>query len=355
MANPIRSVYRHPPILVGGRQPIKPGRHPHLAEIVPEIAISRSRFTRHIREMIWGGKSIIILGLPGTGKSFLVERLAGRFDFSFIEFKTSDKFFKFAESYRPGSVSRPILLDDMSSIIHNILEWEKVIDLINKGQQLVFLGPPQLEPHYASFIRRCQPKHAPQIIILPAADFPEFSDSLRNPYSNYYLPLKIILNKENIEGTASISDQTTKILFDLTGGNFRITDYVLNILAKGEKKISSIRNSIFNGKKPNSAQIKKLYEEVISNREKRKKERWRWESDPLKLIRNNFSNVRFTLLPFSSKFTDGKMKIADFWRLDHDSPERNEILRVLKYGLIKVEGDTIAFRGSLVQQEFNDS
>jgi hypothetical protein len=328
MGSLVGKIFSHPPVIIGGRQPVKPGRHPHLAEIAPEIAISRFHIIDQIRKMILAGKSVVVLGMPGVGKSFAIEKIAQELDLSFDNQIVSES-------------SDPILLDDRPSFIRSFPDRPKIIDLINQGKQFIFVSPPYFEHEYIEFVSKCQTNRKPEVAVLPPADYTEFANYLRHAFSNNNSDIRMMHKKE---GSSSLSEKTLKILFGLTGGNFRIAEYALDYLLEDTEEMSCIRKAIVNGKELSSVQINTLYQEF-------KFDRRRGFDPPLSLIYSNFKSY-YIHLASTNKFIDGEMRISDFWKPEINRWVNSTVFRLLKYGLLKIEGDRITFRGSLVREAF---
>lgn len=197
------NTFGHSATVLGGRAPQKPGTRPHLAELVPEIAISRHHIIRQIKDEIRQGKSMVISGQPGVGKSALFKELFHELSLSLQNIFSSCEESRFiGEIISPaGNRSGPVLIDDLNAMLCNNVYQTRISERLNEGAQYVFASPLVFLDNYIPIAERSELLFR----IIPPADLAEFSSAFRFPTPD---PAK---------------------LFTLCGGNYRLAEGITGI------------------------------------------------------------------------------------------------------------------------------
>ncbi len=227
-------VYAQPPIIIGGRQPVKPNQKPHLAEVFPQIAAPQHLIKAQIKGAIRRGENVVILGVPGSGKSYFAEELF-------------DEFSMRAENYLLGTLhdmfeieveskSGLIILDDMRFYVPASqtqfpdvpvsigrvgpeLGTQVISKAIQQSKQLIITNVPIEE----AFLVQLAQSLGFKVFILPSATFEEFSDSV-STITSLSLPAKSI-----------------RLIFELSGGNYRIAKEIINSIELQPQSSLSIK------------------------------------------------------------------------------------------------------------------
>lgn len=317
----IGSTYAPSPIIIGGRKPLKPGQRPPLAELVPEITMPRSCMVQQIKSLMQSKRLVVVLALPGAGKSVLARNLRQEFRIPWNQSYYSEIRRTYPEiSYRTiphtldgiraGDPGATLLLDDVHPLAHVI---ENTPRLLEQGRKVVVFHPPAYEKNYARLVKGLEEA---AIVILPPADLEEFSDA--------HMRIARCLSREAARG-----------VYDLCGGNMRLARFVIF----GPEEESTIQNKIRAGKKLDPAEVETMVHEI--------EERF---ARPLhSLIFINFKDH----LPFLLRHFEKKgLPVTKFWELPYE--ERESALKLLRYGLLTLtsSGKTIAFRGELIRKRF---
>ena len=62
--------------------------------------------------------------------------------------------------------------------------------------------------------------------------------------------------------------------------------------------------------------------------------------------------MNLTVLSLKARLAAGNLSIANLWELEENVGNVDSLLRLLKYGVLKVEGNYLHFRGRLVREAF---
>lgn len=335
-----RRIYAPPPFILGGRHPVEPGKHPHLAEVYPQIATPQYLVIKQIQAAIRARQSVVVLGIPGVGKSRLCYEMRKTLKLPMTNyFEDSAAPFFSAEAKGEAISTAPFFFDDLEYVAH----WRKgFAQAIRDGFQLVFFNPPAYESIFVDFIRVFALEGKVTIFILPSASFTEFQESIlsSNKVIHYYVPDDASLSSAKIwrrqeQSLSALSPASIKTLFDLSGGNY---GQALEVLEKlGQGKPSPALAKILSGAPSESiktAEIDKLVSIV---------------NEP-SLILSVTSHGFTDYLPLIAEhFQKRPMPSAKFWK--KDSETRASILRLLQYGLLTIKEGSIRVRGRLLERE----
>ncbi len=324
-------IYNHSPIILGGRQPIKAGQHPHLAEVFPHIAAPRYMVIQQIKRAIRSGKSIVVLGLPGVGKSRLFIKLDQELGITRNKYMYALRS-NFAD--RLASKSGLVIMDDIrfhvparalefpdipwpNEVVGSEIGQQAIAQAITQGKQLVFIEPPMEEDFLAQF--------GFEIFILPPASFEEFDT---------------VFKQEQVNGR-TLSFPARKQIYKITGGNFRLAHALFKLL---KSQAFTLTGKLLSAQQLTQDEIA-LLTQAVENEHK-----YCLKAIQDQFIEDTWANglIRFAFLP-----NNGSIKADRFWT--HFCPEQQgAIVRLLHYGVLIVEKDEIKFRSPLVQQAFAD-
>lgn len=325
-------VYVPAPFILGGRTPLKTGEHPHLAEVFPHAFIPRQFVIDQIKTSIRSGESIAVLGLPGIGKTTLLKQLMHEFSIpvsNHIEGGLRTEF-----RIRLAVLSGIVVLDDVRfymppevdlcdefgpppNIIGPEIGKPAIQQALAQRKQLIIIEPPVEEP----FLGQLSLKR----FILPPLNLYEFNFTFAD---------------EKVNGRP-LSFMSKKLIYDLSGGNYRIANTIFSLLK--DKRIPII-DTILRGLELNPEEIKSLIKELE-----------RINAYFMRPIIKNFVDdlsvtgmLRFIFLP-----CNGRIKVDRFWT--HFSRDQQAIIiRLIHYGILMVDKDDVCFRSPLVYQGFLD-
>jgi energy-coupling factor transporter ATP-binding protein EcfA2 len=323
----IGNVFSHPSIIIGGRRAVFEGKKPHLATLVPETIFPRRHIINQIRTAIKSGHSVIVLGLPGIGKSTIIKGIMQKLGVpksSYIDYKvilsTRINHVAFVNSVLTEdfvNCGHPIFVDDIPTRAIADKKLRSIFsNHINRGRQFIFSGPAGHDSHYAELVRSCGNKNT-KIYVLPPAGFNEFKTGLPNH---------------------PITQEIPRRLFQLSGGSFRIINELLLNVGKTDKWALG---------RLGQAELSVADTLLLAT----------YCSNELSYIYNNFENelsLLFDCFPglSDSQLVANNLKAAglsarDFWGLSLGNQQR--VLRWIKYGLLKIDGENIDYRGELIK------
>ncbi|MDD4178447.1 MAG: hypothetical protein PHH14_00135 [Candidatus Margulisbacteria bacterium] len=372
-------------LLFRGLPVIAEGSKPHLAEIVPEIGISRAILIDQIRAEIASGQSLCILGIPGTGKSTIVQNWAktilGPKNYYVNKKNTWEWEGRlgitaelFDQKLLGGHGRKRIFFDDVfpAAATENM---GSIQEIINNGGQVIFSYPNFVE----GYARNLADELGGRLYVLPPADYNEFVDTMREPdFIRKHSQAAELLKKY---GQTQFSEETLKIFYELCGGNYAlILDVLFTLSLTSDRNKGWLKHLREYEKKYYLGQLKRVEETIMAGEGgdqkttgviKESSKIYRdayniYEDEPQAyppqeqikiLFEPTFHSIKGTLLAHHDcKMTDFLSALiqglpsADFWGFHEEIQEK--IVSWLKYGLLTLSDNKIMFRGQLIEYEY---